>query len=71
MVPNTYRLQSPSTNITCIAGFCTQVALNCSPEDYVISGGFSQTTTPSDATTLVESKIHIFLSSNFTISNWF
>ena len=55
---NTYRLQSVSTNFTCGGGgfFCTQVTLFCSPEDYVISGGFSQSITPSDAITSADQR---------------
>jgi hypothetical protein len=53
---NTYRLQALSTSIMCGVSFCTQLNLVCSPEDFVISGGFAQTIQPSDATTLADQR---------------
>ncbi len=53
---NTYRLQILSTPIMCGASFCTVANLMCSPEDFIISGGFIQNIQPSDATTLVDQR---------------
>ena len=54
---NTYHLQSLSINFTTEGAFFTSVILACSPEDFVISGGFIQNPFTSDAITVSDSKV--------------
>jgi hypothetical protein len=54
---NTYHLQALSNNFTTEGVFVTTVFLECSPEDFVISGGFGQTSFLSDAITISDTRV--------------